>query len=139
MGYSFLFQNYFITRNFWWPEVTKKVKKYIESYNAYQRNKNYTKALAGKFMSNTVSEKPWSHITADFITKLPLAQGYDIILVVYDRMTKMVHFVSTTEKTSVERVTRLFQDNTWKLHRLPKSIITDRGVQLAAGMMRELN
>jgi len=59
-------------------------------------------------MSNIVSEKPWSHITADFITKLPLAQGYDIILVVYDRMTKMVHFVSTTEKTSVERVTRLF-------------------------------
>jgi len=59
-------------------------------------------------MSNTVSEKLWSHITADFITKLPLAQGYDIILVVYDRMTKMVHFVSTTEKTSVERVTRLF-------------------------------
>ena len=90
-------------------------------------------------MSNTVSEKPQSHITADFITKLPLAQGYDIILVVYDRMTKMVYFVSTTEKTSVERVTRLFQDNTWKLHRLPKSIITDRGVQLAAGMMRELN
>jgi len=59
-------------------------------------------------MSNAVPEKPWSHITADFITKLPLAQGYDIILVVCDRMTKMVYFMSTTEKTSVERVTRLF-------------------------------
>jgi len=59
-------------------------------------------------MSNAVPEKPWSYITADFITKLPLAQGYDIILVVCDRMTKMVYFMSTTEKTSVERVTRLF-------------------------------
>jgi len=44
-------------------------------------------------MPNLVLEKPWSHITADFITKLPLVQGYDTILVVYNRMMKMVHFV----------------------------------------------
>ena len=35
---------------------------------------------------------------ADFITKLPLAQGYNSILVVVDRLTKMVHFIPTTEK-----------------------------------------
>ena len=64
---------------------------------------------------------------ADFITKLPLAQGYNAILVVCNRMTKMVHFVSTTERTLAEGVARLFQDNIWKLHRLPESIITDRG------------
>jgi len=38
------------------------------------------------------------HILADFITKLLLAQGYDSILVVVDKLTKMVHFISTTEK-----------------------------------------
>jgi len=43
------------------------------------------------------------------------------------------------EKTSVEGIARLFQDNIWKLHRLPESIIMDRGVQFAAGMMKELN
>jgi len=59
-------------------------------------------------MPNTVPEKPWSYITADFITKLLLAQGYDSILVVYDRITKITHFVPTIEKTSVERVARLF-------------------------------
>jgi len=96
-------------------------------------------ALAGKLMPNVVPEKPWSHITADFITKLPLAQEYDTILVVCDRMTKMAHFVPTIEKTLVEGVTRLFQDNVWKLHGLPESIITDRGAQFAAEMMRELN
>jgi len=26
-------------RNFWWPEMTKEVKKYIEEYNTYQKNK----------------------------------------------------------------------------------------------------
>jgi len=97
-----------VTRNFWWPGVTKEVKKYIESCDACQRNKNCTEALAGKLMPNVVPEKPWSYITADFITKLPLAQGYDMILVVCDRMMKMAHFVSTTERTLAEEVERLF-------------------------------
>ena len=61
--------------------------------------------------------------------KLLLTQGYDSILVVCDRMTKMAHFVPTTEKTSVEEIARLFQDNIWKLHRSPESIITDRETQ----------
>jgi len=29
-----------VTRNFWWPGVTREVKKYVEGYNLYQRNKN---------------------------------------------------------------------------------------------------
>jgi len=64
----------------------------------------------------------------DFITKLLLAQKYDTILVIYNRITKMAYFVFTTEKTSAKEVARLFQNNIWKLHRLPKSIIIDRGV-----------
>jgi len=51
----------------------------------------------------------------------------------------MAHFVPTTEKTLAEGVMRLFQDNIWKLHGLPKSIIMDRGAQFAVGMMKELN
>ena len=90
-------------------------------------------------MPNSIPEKSWTHISADFITKLPLAQGYDSILVVVDRLTKMVHFISTTEKTSAEGLARLFRNNMWKLHRLPESIISDRGLQFAAGLMRELN
>jgi len=64
---------------------------------------------------------------ADFITKLPLAQGYDAILVVVDRLTKIVHFIPTTEKTMAEELAKLFRDNMWKLHSLPESIISDRG------------
>jgi len=47
---------------------------------------------AGKLMLNSIPEKPWSHISVDFIMKLPLAQGYDSILVVVDRLTKMAYF-----------------------------------------------
>ena len=116
-----------------------KVKKYIERCNACQRNKNRTEVPAEKLMPNSVLEKPWSHISADFITKLPLAQGYNSILVVYNRITKMAHFVPTIEKTLIEGVARLFRDNVWKLHSLPESIIIDRGVQFAVEMMKELN
>jgi len=52
---------------------------------------------------------------------------------------KMVHFIPTTEKTSVEGLARLFRDNVWKLHGLPESIISDRGPQFVAGLMQKLN
>jgi len=51
----------------------------------------------------------------------------------------MVHFIPTTKKTSAEELARLFKDNVWKLHRLPESIISDRGSQFAAELIRELN
>jgi len=59
-------------------------------------------------MPNAILEKPWSHISADFITKLPLAQGYDAILVVCDCFSKIAYFIATIEKTSVEGPAKLF-------------------------------
>ena len=100
-----------VTQNFWWPGVTKEVKQYVEGCDSCQRNKNHTEQLAGKLMPSLIPEKSWTHISADFITKLPIAQGYNSILVVVDRLTKMVHFISTTEKMSAEELARLFRDN----------------------------
>jgi len=51
----------------------------------------------------------------------------------------MVYFIPTTEKTLAEGLARLFRNNVWKLHGLPESIISDRGPQFVAGLMRELN
>ena len=42
------------------------------------------------------------HILVNLITKLSLAQGYDLILVVVNRLTKIVHFIPTIEKMSAE-------------------------------------
>jgi len=73
-----------VTRNFWWPRVTIEVKRYVEGCDLCQRNKNRTEPPAGKLMPNEAPDKPWAHITADFIVKLPLSRGYDSILVVCD-------------------------------------------------------
>jgi len=62
----------------------------------------------------------------DFITKLPLVVEKDVILVVCNKLSKMAHFVATTEKMIAEGLARLFRDNVWKLYGLPKSVISDR-------------
>ena len=51
----------------------------------------------------------------------------------------MIHFMATTEGTSVERLARLFRNNIWKLHRLLESVVSDRGSQYAAELTKELN
>ncbi len=43
--------------------------------------------------------------------KLPIVAGKDAILVVCDRLSKMVYFVATTEGMLVKGLARLFRDN----------------------------
>ena len=101
--------------------------------------KNRTKVPAEKLKLSEVPEKPWIHLMVDFIMKLLIIAGKDVILVVCDRLSKMTHFVATTEETSVEGLVRLFRDNVWKLHGLPESIVLDRGLQFVAKIIKKLN
>jgi len=128
-----------VTRNYWWPGVTRDVGKYIEGCDLCQRMKNRMKEVAGKLKLSEVPEKPWTHLTVDFIMKLPIVAGKDAILVVCDRLSKITYFVATTEGTSAEGLARLFRDNVWKLHGLPKSMVSDRGPQFVAELTKKLN
>ena len=123
-----------VTRNYWWPGVTRDVGKYVEGCDLCQRMKNRTEELAGKLKLSEVPKRPWSHLTVDFITKLPVVAGKDAVLVVCDRLSKITHFVATTEGLA-----RLFRNNVWKLHGLPESVVSDRGLQFAAELTKELN
>ena len=71
--------------------------------------------------------------------KLLVSRDYDSILVVYDRFSELLHFVMITEKITAEDLEKLFRNNMWKLHRLPESIISDRGPQFVTRLMKELN
>jgi len=128
-----------VTRNYWWPGMTRDVGKYIEGCDLCQRMKNRTEELAGKLKLSEVPQKTWTHLTMDFITKLPVVAGKDVILVVCDRLSKMTHFVATTEGTSAEGLARLLRDNVWKLHGLPESVVSDRGPQFVVELTKELN
>ena len=104
-----------------------------------QRMKNRVEVPVGKLKLSKVPKKLWAHLTVDFIMKLLVVAGKNAILVVYDRLLKIMHFVATIEETSAEELARLFRDNVWKLYRLPKSIVLDRGLEFVAEIMRELN
>ena len=56
-----------------------------------------------------------------------------------NQLSKMMYFVVTIERMSVEKLARLFRDNVWKLHRLPESMVLDRGLQFIAELTKELN
>jgi len=104
-----------------------------------QRMKNRIEALVGKLMTNKILEKLWMHLTVDFIMKLLLVVGKYMILVVCNRLPKIAYFVAMIEETLIEGLARLFRDNVWKLHQLPKSIISDRESQFMAELTKELN
>ena len=73
--------------------------------------KNRTEEVAEKLKLRKVPEKPWTHLIVDFITKLPIVAEKDMILVVCDRLSKMMYFMVMMEETSAEGLARLFRNN----------------------------
>ena len=62
----------------------------------------------------------------------------DAIVVIVDRFTKMIHLKATTMNISSEGIAKIYQDNIWKLHGIPRKILSDRGPQFASKFMEEL-
>ena len=46
-----------VTRNYWWPGVTRDVGRYVEGCDLCQRMKNRTEKLVGKLKLSEVLEK----------------------------------------------------------------------------------
>ena len=128
-----------VTRNYWWPGVTKDVERYVDGCNMCQRMKNQTETPAGNLMINEVPKKTQTYLMVDFIMKLLLVAGKNAILVVYDRLLKIAHFMVTMEETTAERLVRLFRNNVQKLYGLPESVISNRGPQYVVKLTKELN
>ena len=79
------------------------------------------------------------YILVDFITKLPIVAGKNTILVVCDRLSKIMYFIATMERTLAEGLARLFRDNVWRLYELPESVVLDRGPQFTVELTEKLN
>ena len=73
-----------ITRNYWWPYIQSNVRQYVEGCQPCQQAKMRKGKIHAPLQPNTIPEQPWEHITINFITGLPISQGYDVIMVVVD-------------------------------------------------------
>jgi hypothetical protein len=75
-------------------------------------------------------------ISMDFITNLPPFHSFNSILVVVDRLTKMIHFIPCNKIIIGKKRVKLFFDHVFQYHDLPKDIIFDHGPQFASKFWR---
>ena len=81
-----------------------------------------------------VPDAPWRDISVDFVGPLPVSDGYNMVMVVVDRLTNMCHYIPCTAKeadkgTLAPAMARLFLDCVFRLHVLLETIVSYRGPQ----------
>jgi len=121
-----------VAKDFNWPGLRKYVEKYVKSCDVCQRSKSARHKPYGLLNPLPVPHAPWTDVTMDFIVKLPPSKGFDSILVVVCRRTKMAHFIPCQEKINASQTADLFMKNVYKLHGLPERMVTDRGPQFTS-------
>ena len=85
-----------------------------------------------------IPQEPWLEISIDIIGPLPKSNGMDAIVVIIDRFTKMIQLKTTMTNISSEEIAKIYRDDIWKLHRISRKVLSDRGPQFALKFMEEL-
>lgn len=81
--------------------------------------------------------RPWSHISLDFVTGLPLSGGFTTILIVVDCFSKMAHFVPLPKLPSAKETAKLVLQHIFWLHGLLSDVVSDRDPQFTSVFWRE--
>jgi len=126
-----------LKRTYWWPGLKKDVKRYIQGYFKCQQNKVQHQMKVGELHSLKIPQGLWQEISIDIIRPLPRSNGMDAIVVIVDRFTKMIRLKTTTMNISLEGIAKIYRDNIWKLHGVPRKILSDRGPQFTSNFIKE--
>lgn len=118
--------------------MRKYVDQYVLNCDTCRRSKAPRNRLQDVLRPLPIPDCPWTDLSMDFVTGLPESNGYNAILVVVDRLTKMRHLIPTTEECDAPTPADLFVDYVWKLHGLPESIVSDRGTQFTLDFWKSL-
>ena len=127
-----------VERGYYWPSMKMFINLYIQQCVNCQQNKNRHTRLHGKLQPLPIPEQPWKFISYDYIPDLPESNGFNAILVVVDRFTKMAHFVPARTNDTAEITAMRIRRNIWRLHGLPTDTVSDRGPQFNAALLRGL-
>ena len=73
----------------------------------------------------------------DFITGFPMTmRQHDSIMVVVDKLTKASHFLPVKSTYKVDSIAKIFMKEIFRLHGLPKAIISDRDTKFTSNFGR---
>jgi len=126
-----------LQRKYYWPRIRETNKQYVKIWDICQRTKVVQHAPDGLMKPNEASDRPWKSISMDFIRDLPLLEGADAILIVIDRLTKMAHFIPCKKDMDARQLQETLMRGIFRLHGLPRDIITDRGSIITSDLWKE--
>lgn len=131
-----------LDRLFYWPRMDKTVKRYVSNCMDCRRAKSSRKKYQGLLNPLPIPDQPWKHISLDFVTGLPMSNGFNAVCVVVCRLTKERHFIpclAGNEQTTAQATAKMLFKRVYVLHGIPDSMVSDRGPQFIAEVFQELN
>ena len=125
---------------YYWPNLPKSVHTYVTACDSCQRVKALRQKPMGKLQQLPIPERRWDDVSMDYIVKLPVTPaGNDSIWVVVDRLTKMVHLQACKETITGEQTALLYEKEIFRLHGIPKSIVSDRDTRFTGSFWKAMN
>jgi transposase InsO family protein len=127
-----------LARTYFWPKMRKEVDRFVRNCHACQRSRTSRHAPFGILKPLSVPEGAWRDVSMDFVTGLPWSNGFNAILNVTCRLTKMRHLIPCRDNTTAEQLAELYIRYVFRLHGLPDTILSDRGPQFVSHFWKAL-
>lgn len=127
-----------IAKYYYWPNIRQDVESRVKNCDTCQRIKTFPTKPVGQLHPTQIPSSPWEIVSMDLITGLPESAGYDSLLVVVDRFSKMVVIVACNSTLDSLGLARLLRDHVWSRFGIPRVIISDRGPQFASNFTKDL-
>ncbi|KAI2644826.1 Transposon Tf2-8 polyprotein [Labeo rohita] len=83
-----------------------------------------------------IPQRPWSHLSIDFITDLPPSNEFTTILVTIDRFSKSCHLIPLKGLPSAMETALALFHNVFRIYGLPENIVSDRGTRFTSQVWR---
>jgi len=127
-----------VSQNYWWPQMSRYIGQYVSTCDLCLWTKPWRHSPVGELQPLSVPDAQWDTLSVDFVVELLESSGHDAVMTVVDAVSKRVHFILTHTTVTAEGAARLFLYYVWKLHGLPKHVVSDRGPQFIALFTKEL-
>jgi hypothetical protein len=122
-----------LKQHYWWTKTKIEIARYVAKCDTCRRVKAIYMKAAGPLQSLPNPTWKWEDISMDFIVGLPrTAKGFDSIWVIVDRLTKIAHYLPVKAKYPVIAYAELYIARILSLHRVPKTIVSNRGPQFVS-------